>query len=247
MNDLNGLGWLVILLPLLLLIQRQMHRELQEIFLILSGRLDIALILFSIVFFPGVFLHETSHYLAARLLGVPTGRFSILPQVKKNKLQLGYVETAQSDMVREALIGLAPLLSGCGVVVYVGIARLGLVDLWNSLSHWDSAGLLSQAGVIYRQPDFWLWFYLLFTVSSTMFPSRSDQRAWLPLAFFTLVLGGIGVFSGAGEWMFAHLKPMAGILFTSLASIFAISLLVHLIFYLPFLLIGRVLRIIKPA
>lgn len=246
MSDLYGLGWWVIILPPLFLIQRQLHRELQEIFFLLSGRLEIALVLFSLIFFPGVFLHEASHYLAARFLGVKTGNFSIWPRiVKKGKLQLGYVETAQSDLLREAIIGAAPLLTGCGLIVYIGISRLGLTSLWHPFVQQMIPELAARVVGIYRQPDFWLWFYLLLVVSSTMFPSRSDQRAWLPLTFFVIVLVGIAAFSGAGEWMYTHLKPWAGLLFSNLTSIFAISLLVHLVCYLPLPFIRQLIFILK--
>ena len=67
--------------------------------------------IFSFIFLPGVFLHELSHFIMAKLLGVRTGRFSLLPQsLPDGRLQLGYVETTRSDIVRDSLIGAAPLI-----------------------------------------------------------------------------------------------------------------------------------------
>ena len=55
-------------------------------------------------------------------LRVRTGRFSLLPKMLPDgHLRLGFVETARVDVVRDALIGLAPLLSGA---VGVGAAML---------------------------------------------------------------------------------------------------------------------------
>src|SRR5512145_1583640 len=98
----------------LLFAQRWLHRETQLVFLLLTRSARLALGLFSLLFFPGVLLHELSHYLMARLLGVRTGRFSLLPELMPDgKLRLGFVETAETDIVRDALIGAAPLISGC--------------------------------------------------------------------------------------------------------------------------------------
>jgi hypothetical protein len=100
--------------------------------------------------------------------------------------------------------------------------------------------------VVYAQPDFWLWFYLLFVVSSTMFPSRSDQRAWLPLIIFVCASLGLAILAGAGDWMMANLMPTVAILFSGLASILAISLLVHIIFYAPLPVLKSILTRFLP-
>ncbi len=174
---LSGLGWLVFLLVPLIVIQRLLHREIQLNLLLLTRRPDLSVIIFSLLFLPGVFLHETSHYLAARLLGVRTGNFSIIPRaVPGGKLQLGYVETAPVDWLRESIIGIAPLVSGMAFVAYAGLVQLQLTGWWDLARNvqlqetWEG---LKQMGA---QPDFWLWFYLVLTVSSMMFPSSSDRR-----------------------------------------------------------------------
>ena len=84
-----GVGWLLLVLGPLLLLQRRLHWEIQAVFLLLTRRVDISVYLFSILFFPGILLHETSHYVMARVLGVRTGRFSLLPQPLQHYL-LGY-------------------------------------------------------------------------------------------------------------------------------------------------------------
>ena len=84
MNEIlqyRGLLWLILALGPLLILQRLLHREIQLIFLYITRRVDLAMALFSLLFFPGVLLHEGSHFLAARLLGVRTGGFSILPHL----------------------------------------------------------------------------------------------------------------------------------------------------------------------
>lgn len=230
----QNLLWLVLFGVPLLGLQRGLHREVQAILLLLTRRREITIALFSLIFLPGVFLHETSHYLMARMLGVRTGRFSIVPQAMPDgRLQLGYVETAVSDWLRDSLIGMAPLLLGGAFVAYAGLAHLGLAEVWEGAR---SQGLQAAAGLlpgIYNQPDFWLWFYLTFAVSSTMLPSASDRRAWLPLGLSVGLLGGASLLAGAGPWMAENLAGPLALLVQALLAVLAISLMAHLLLLLP--------------
>jgi hypothetical protein len=232
--NLNGLLWLLLLTGPLLLLQRSLHREIQAVLLILTRRPDLTRMLFSVLFFPGIFLHEGSHYIMARLLGVRTGRFSLLPRPLENgKLQLGFVETAQTDWLRDALIGAAPLLTGGLFVAFAGLTRLGLGSLWQTWQEGGARAAFQAIPGIFEQPDFWLWFYLAFAVSSTMLPSASDRRAWLPLAVVVVLIIGLSIMAGAGPWLASNLAPLLNLFFGAVAAVFAISLLLHAILLLP--------------
>jgi len=234
---LSGLGWLVLLLVPLIIIQRLLHREIQLNLLLLTRRPDLSVIIFSLLFLPGVFLHETSHYLAARLMGVRTGRFSIIPRaVPGGKLQLGYVETAPVDWLRESIIGIAPLASGMAFVAYAGLVRLQLTGWWDLARTFQLQETWEGFKQLGARPDFWLWFYLVLTVSSMMFPSSSDRRSWLPLGIIAGIMLSISIFLGAGPWMAQHLAPLLNRFFQGMAVVFAISLLAHVLLYPPSLL-----------
>lgn len=230
-------GFLISLLPFLL-VQRWVHREIQTIFLLLTRNSSASLGLFSLLFFPGVLLHETSHFLAARLLGVRTGHFSVVPQLTiDGRLRLGYVETEKADLIREALIGAAPLLTGGAAVIFLGTHNLGGMALSQVVAQQAWGEFLPTLKAMTRQPDFWVWFYLAFTVSSTMLPSQSDREAWIPIAGGLAVLTMIAVFAGAGGWLSEHVFPLIRLALGTLTAIFGISLLVHLILAMPIWLI----------
>ncbi len=230
----DGVIWLLACFLPFLWVQRRLHREIQAFFLLLTRRPQMALGLFSLLFFPGVLLHEGSHYLTARLLGVRTGSFSLLPQaLPDGRLRLGYVETAQADVLREAAIGTAPLITGALVTAWLGLGPLGLGTLPPLAFAGEWNGLWLGLKVLPHRPDFWLWFYLALTVSSTMLPSASDRRAWLPLFLGLGALVGLAVLAGAGEWMLAHLAPRLNQGLHALAGVFGISLAVHAALILP--------------
>ena len=241
-ENLDGLVWLLLWLGPLLLFQRWLHREIQILLLIIVRRSEFVPVIFSLFFFPGVFLHELSHYLVAVLLQVKTGKFSLIPRVMPDgRLQLGFVETAQTDILRDALIGAAPLVTGSAFVAYAGLSHLHLELFWNAFIQGGPADLWQAARMVYAVQDFWLWFYLAFAVSSTMLPSRSDRRAWLPLAAVVIVLVAVGLLAGAGAWLLENVAPLVDQFFQVSAVVFAISAALHAALLLPIWTVRKIL------
>jgi len=242
LSSFDGLLWLLAAAVLLVVLQRSLHREIQAFFLILTRRTGLTEVIFALIFLPGVFLHELSHFLMAKVLGVQTGKFSLIPQAQPNgKLRLGYVETASGGFVRDALIGAAPLVTGGLFVAYAAIYRYHLLPLWDfiRLAEWD--GFWAGLAVIGKVPDFWLWFYLTFTVSSTMMPSASDRHAWLPLELLGVALLGVIILAGAGPWMLENLAGPFNLFLRALALIFGLSGIFQVLLILPFLLLHQIL------
>lgn len=226
----------------LLIIQSRLHRELQAVFLLITRRVDVSLILVSILFLPGVLLHEASHYLVARLLGVPTGKISIIPRVQDDgRLQLGYVETTHTDILRDTLIGVAPLVAGVLFIAYVGVSQLGLPFIWENWVGGEPLSLYKALPYLYNSADFWMWFYLVFAVSSTMMPSRSDRRAWMPVAIIVVILLTLALLAGAGPWMWGNLASPLNQIFQVLVLVFGISLVIHVILVFPLLISRKLL------
>ena len=84
------LGLALAFVPLLLL-GRWVHRRLQSIALLITGDLEVAVLVYALPLLPGILLHELSHTLTARLLGVHVGSISLRPKVKRGRVQLGSV------------------------------------------------------------------------------------------------------------------------------------------------------------
>jgi hypothetical protein len=242
MNQLTGLIWFIIMLMPLIMLQRLLHREIQAVLLIMTRDARLTTGIFQIIFLPGVFLHEGSHFLMAKLLRVRTGRFSVIPRaLPDGRLQLGFVETAKSDIVRDSLIGAAPLIFGTLFVAFVAINRLEMDVLWRTIQNGQFNLFWMGVGILPRTQDFWLWFFLVFTVSSTMMPSESDRHAWLELVISVGVLFSIALLIGAGPWMLDNVAPLLSNFLRSVAVIFGLSSLVHIILVLPAALIHKLL------
>jgi hypothetical protein len=188
MNPWLSLVWLIIAFFLMLVLRRWIEAHVQGVAYLITGDPTVALWVFFLIFLPGTLVHELSHWLAAKLLGVRTGRIVIWPQAKRDgTLWLGAIQIARADPVRSSLIGLAPLVSGSLLVAFIG-ARLQLDALGNALAsgHWELVweALLQSVSL----PDFWLWLYLLFAIANRMLPSPADREPWKPIIIFLTLL-----------------------------------------------------------
>jgi hypothetical protein len=170
----------------------------------------------------------------ARLLFVQTGNFSLIPRpLRDGRLQLGYVETAPADVVRDSLIGAAPLIAGGLFVAYATVYRLNLLPLWDVLRHGQTDLFWLGLSYLPQVKDFYLWFYLTFAVSSTMVPSASDRHAWLTVGIGLSILVGLAIFAGAGPWMLNNIAPALDAFLYSVAILFGLSTALHIILLLP--------------
>lgn len=186
--------WVLIAIPVLLLIQRWIHTHLHGISLLLMDRPERAVVLYAIILLPGVFLHELSHWIAATLLGVRTGAFSLIPRMQPDgTVQLGYVEYYKGRTlgpIRESIIGGAPLLAGTAVILLIGFRVFGVTDLAAAIQSGQVERLVTALGQVFGINDFLIWLYLLFAISNGMMPSKSDRRAW---PAFVLTMGVLAI------------------------------------------------------
>jgi hypothetical protein len=178
----------------------------------------------------------------AKILFVRTRGFSIIPKMMpEGYLRMGYVEVAESDIVRDAMIGAAPLILGNLAVAYIAIYRLHLIPLWEVLRNGQMGLFWMGVTLLPNVPDFFLWFYLTFAISSTMLPSQSDRHAWLPLGLSVVVLFVLALFAGAGGWMLDTLASPLNAFFRSVATLFGLSAAVHGILIPPVMLLHKLL------
>jgi hypothetical protein len=194
--DWGLLLWTVALLLPLVLLVRKAHAGVQELFLLLTDNSAAAVYLFQILLLPGVVLHESSHYVAAVILGVRVRRVSLRPEVKGKRVQMGAVVMDKPDFVRGLAIGLAPLISGCLAVVLIGHHVFNVGNVIEAATAADTARLIEAVRVAYSVDDAWIWLYLIFAISNAMLPSESDREALIPVVTFVAL--GLATVVAAG-------------------------------------------------
>lgn len=159
------------------LLQWWLGRHLHGLGLIILEDAGRARSFYHVLLAPGVAVHELSHWLMAKALFVPTGRVNLFRPTSvpdQNKMRLGYVEIASTDVWRASLIGVAPLVSGV-LAILAGAWVLG-VDVGRDQPFFDLATSFWRS---LRGPLAVPVVYILFSVSNTMFPSGEDRKPWL--------------------------------------------------------------------
>lgn len=188
----------MVLLLGLVVVKRWLSKHLYGLGLLLGGSHDTAILVYFLLLFPGVLAHELSHWLTAKLLRVPVGKISIGPVAKgAGATRLGSVSMAKSDPVRAGLIGMAPLVTGSILILLIAYRVFGLTEAsWLSTGSSPDQFLSALRGYL-SVPNFWLWVYLIFSISNAMLPSESDRQAWASLVAYgfaaAVVLYGLGL------------------------------------------------------
>lgn len=173
---------LFFLLCLLFLISKRITTNIYQLSFRLFKNKRVAVWFLAIIVLPGTIIHELSHFLLASILRVQTGELSIFPKIDKNsQVRAGHLEISKTDPFRLTLIGLAPILIGLMLIYLIGNFFLPARDeLFNYLFQIDNLLFLFSI------------FYILFSISSTMFSSKKDLESLLYVGpVVLLVLGAL--------------------------------------------------------
>ena len=166
----------------------------QEIVYQITGSDNIAMVILFLVYLPGILIHEASHWLIARLLGLKTSKFRVWPKFTRNTIGLGSVTVASGGALKDSLVGLAPLLIGSTLIVLIGEQ---VFDTETIAFAWRTGKLLDGLTFVVdglsHKPDSLWWSYLLFAVANAMMPSASDRAPLKSLGIYLLLIGALFV------------------------------------------------------
>jgi len=156
-----------------------------------QGTYDLCILLFrsrsvgitiiTILNFPGTVIHELSHLFTAEVLGVHTGKLTLVPDnIQSNEVKAGSVMIAASDPFRRYLIGLAPIFTGMIAITALSYALFQYVPQWGDWTNWGYVG-----GI-----------YLLLAVSNAMFSSAEDLKGFIPFIITLGLMAGAAYVAG---------------------------------------------------
>jgi hypothetical protein len=169
----------------------------------------------------------------AEVLGVPTGRLTLVPEGLTNtgegeaEIRTGSVSIAKTGPFRRAAIGIAPVIVGLGAL---SLLAYFLPGTWQTF-------LASSQPLLQRTETYVLILiiYLLFAVSNSLFASPEDLSGFWPLAITVGLLAGAVWFAGfrlelTGKALEVGIGLTNG-LFQSLALVLALNVLILLIMH----------------
>ena len=233
-QSLAPIIWVFITLGVLFFIERWIHQHMQGIAFLLTGSVQWSVLIYALILFPGVFLHELSHWIMAKLLLVRTGRFSVWPSLQPDgTIRLGYVEfykTKHMAPIRESLIGGAPLIFGIGAILLIGQYVFEANNLAQLVIGGTPEAIGTALSEVFSTADAWIWLYLLFAISNAMMPSPSDRKAWPLVGMILTILLFLFYFAGFEDAMWQALIGPVTDLAGYLLLAFAITIVVDIFF-----------------
>lgn len=172
-----------LLIGALIWLRAKIQRLIQAAVLLIGGSTKVGVYVYTLLFLPGVILHEITHFMVAALLGVPTGEIHLLPQTLDDpkRVALGSVKVAKTDFIREAIIGSAPFVIGC-----VSLYLLVKIFFWPYSQLLNNLTDLSLKNLVVL--------YLIMAIANTMFLSSEDTRSFPGMIIlFSLSVGILAI------------------------------------------------------
>ena len=169
-----------------------LYRHLFKVGWLFSHNLQATTLFFYLFFLPGIALHEATMWLVAGAFNVRAERSIVWPATQTEaRLKLDFVRLSKkANRVSLFAIHLSPLITGLVAlwIILFGILQVNVIAAQYS---GETQNVLELARQVTFAPDFWLWFYVAFTIAHTMFPSNLGE-----LEGWRSILVGLGVFAG---------------------------------------------------
>lgn len=188
----------------------------------------VAVSLITALLFPGTVVHELSHLFTAEILGVRTGKLTLVPEsINASEIQAGSVAISQTGPIRRYLIGLAPVFTGIASITILSYYLGGIAQ--NVKLQW----LSHTIGTDYSLYIFILLAYLLFSISNSMFASPQDLKGFIPVSLTIALIIGAGYLSGirfglTGQALAVTMNIVNSIV-TSLGYVLALNMILLLV------------------
>jgi hypothetical protein len=181
-------------------LERWLHQHIFKVGWLITKNFYTTTILYYTFFLPGIFVYEFTYWITAGLLDVRAERSISMPEKQEiGELHLNFMKLAKrAGSAKSRLIALSPLLTGLALIWVISSAKFDFQSTLDLVS----VGTLEAFGDAIRNltstTDFWLWAYLLFAISNTMFPEKEAFKGvqWIAgaaivvaIPFFLLGLG----------------------------------------------------------
>ncbi len=182
-------------------LERWLHQHLFKVGWLLTHDYQTTTILYYTLFLPGVLLHEVLVWLTAGVLNVRAeGEIKWPDKQEIGELRLNFVKLSKkAHPFKIAVISATPLLIAMLLIWGIADSVLKVQSAFASINPDRLESIWAGVQAVLGQPDFWLWFYLIFVLGNTMLPDLKSLRG----ARILLLIGGavlLGLFTlGIGE------------------------------------------------
>ncbi|RMG89055.1 MAG: hypothetical protein D6712_02445 [Chloroflexi bacterium] len=197
----------------------------------LTKNFQTTTILYYTFFLPGVVLHEVVVWLTAGVLDVRAERAIEWPEQQEiGELRLNFVQISRrAGPIKTAIINSAPIIVGLAVVSIIANNIFRINEALSIMSTGDLDDVSRGIQFLISAPDFWLWFYIAFTIINTMIPSNPSQLSgWKRIAGMAGVILIVLLVLGIGGQIFAAIASPIQETLGTIANILLLMISINL-------------------
>lgn len=229
---MDALGPALLTILLFNILQRMedwLHQHVFKVGWLVTKNFQTTTILYYTFFLPGVFLYELVRYLVAGMLDVRAERAIAFPESQEiAELKLNFIKlNRKAPGWKVFIINAAPPLVGLLLVYLIADNIFDAEMVFAALA----PGTLDAVGEMFTRlfttPDFWLWAYLIFTISGVTIPNWIVVKDWRSI----FITGGglIALISliGIGENVSTAVIPSVSNGLNTLSLLFALVLILN--------------------
>lgn len=165
----------------------ELAMEVQRLVYNLTGSIDQAVVVYFLIFLPGIVVHEAAHWVVAWVLGLKPGKFRVWPVRKGSMVGLGSVTTRRGGPVLDSMVGIAPLVAGTLIVALISRWWLPGGSIVTLFQGAEPAQWWESMRATMSSPDAFLWLYLVFAIANGMMPSKPDREPFKPVLIYLLI------------------------------------------------------------
>jgi len=240
MNEPLALSGLVFSFLALVVLSNAIRRQIISISVLLTNRNSLGIKLYSLLFLPGTIIHELGHFLTAAVLLVPTGTITIFPEdLDDNRVKLGSVQVARTDFLRGSLIGIAPLVVGC--VLLLVLYEENFASLSQNILKLPATFIQELVRASQHAAEF-AALYLMLAIGNSMFTSKEDARYWPVVALLFIPFFVAFIIGGQFNIASHTLGELASVVSIKLTNPFLFTALIDVGLLIPLWLLKRLLE-----
>lgn len=166
----------------------------------------------------------------AGVLNVRADRAIQWPEKQEiGNLQLNFIKLSpKANPLKKAVIAATPLIAGLLAIWIIAVNIFQLESVMSIASSGHLEDIASAISVLTSTPDFWLWFYISFTIANTMFPTiPKDMKGWWQIGGALFVILITFVILGIGQNLLGDLTLSLGQIVNSLSLILILTITIN--------------------
>jgi hypothetical protein len=219
----------VLLFNILQRMEDWLHQHVFKVGWLVTKNFQTTTILYYTFFLPGVVLYELVRYLVAGILDVRAERAIAFPESQEiAELKLNFIKlNRKAPGWKIFIIQSAPPIVGLLLIYIIAVNIFDVEMIFATLAPGTLEAIIATFTRLLSIPDFWIWAYLVFTISGVTIPNWIVVTGWRSILITGAGIGGFLFLIGIGENVSSAITPSIYNGLNALSLLFALMMMLN--------------------